>query len=94
MAIASGTAGSSAARVQRYRARRQQGTRCITVHVNKSNLEALIARGHLSEGASQDPAAIKAAIEGVISDVVFEVEAERSTRNQRGKRVTTRHRDA
>ena len=61
------------------------------MHVNKSDLEALIARGHLPEEASQDPAAIKAAIEGLMSDVVFELETERSTRSQLGKRVTTRH---
>ena len=62
--------------------------------VSGSDLEALIARGHLPEEASQDPAAIKAAIEGVIADMIFEMEAERSARNQLGKRVTTRHRDA
>jgi type I restriction enzyme, R subunit len=44
--------------------------------------------------ASHDPAAIKAAIEGLIADAVFELEAERSTRNQLRKRVTPRHRDA
>jgi hypothetical protein len=64
-------------------------TRCITVHVNKSNLEAPIAIGYLPEEASQDPAALKAVIEGVIADLVFELEAERSTRNQLRKRVTT-----
>ena len=62
--------------------------------VSESDLEALIARGHLPEEASQDPAAIKAAIEGVIADMIFELEAERSTRNRIGKRVTTRHRHA
>jgi hypothetical protein len=50
---------------------------------------ALVARSYLPEEASRDPAAIKAAIEGVIADVVFELEAERSSRNQLGKRVTT-----
>ena len=51
---------------------------------------------YLPEGGSRDPAAIKAAIETLetlMSDVVFELETERSTRNH-GKRVTTRHRDA
>ena len=85
---------SSTERSRRHRRRRRDGTRCITVHVNKSDLEALIARGHLLEEASQDPAAIKAAVEGLMSDVVFELETERSNRNQLGKRVTTRKRDA
>ena len=50
------------------------------MHVNKSDLEALIARGHLPEEGRRDPAAIKAAIETLMSDVVFELEAERSAR--------------
>jgi hypothetical protein len=94
MSRASDTARSSSARVQRYRARRRQGTCCITVHVNKSDLEALIARGHLPEEGRRDPAAIKAAIEGLLSDFVFDLETERSARSQVGKRVTTRQRDA
>lgn len=62
--------------------------------VNESDLEALVARSYLPEQSSSDPAAIKAAIESVIADVVFELEAERSTRNQLGKRVNARQRDA
>jgi hypothetical protein len=54
---------------------------------------ALVARGHLPEEASRDPAAIMAAVECLMSDVVFELETERFTRNH-GKRVTARHRDA
>jgi hypothetical protein len=46
------------------------------------------------EEASRDPAAIKTAIEGLMADLVFELEAERSTRNQVGKRVTARDRNA
>ena len=53
-------------------------------------MAALVARGHLPGEASRDPAAIKAAIEGLIADLVFELKAERSARNQLGKRVTTR----
>ena len=33
-------------------------------------------------------------IEVLIADLVFELEAERSTHKRLGKRVTTRHRDA
>jgi len=94
MSIASGAARSSAERTQRHRARRRQGTRCILVDVSESDVAAFVARSYLPEEASRDPAAIKAAIEGVIADVVFELEAERSTRKQLGKPVTTRHRDA
>lgn len=42
----------------------------------------------LPEEASRDPAAIKAAVEGLMADVAFELEAERSTLSLRGKRVT------
>ena len=69
---------SSAARTRRHRERRRQGTRCITVDVNESEVGALVARGYLPEEARGDPVAIKAAIEGVISDLAFELEQERS----------------
>ena len=92
--MASRAARSSAARTQRYRARRRQGTRCIYVDVSEDDVAALVARSYLPEEASRDPAAIRAAIECLMSDVVFELETQRSTRNQLGKRVTTRHRDA
>ena len=39
-------------------------------------MAALVVRSYLPEEASRDPAAIKAAIEGLMSDVVFELEAE------------------
>jgi hypothetical protein len=93
MSIASRAGRSSAARVQHYRARRRQGTRCILIDVSEGDVAALVARSYLPEEASRDPAAIKAAIEGLMSDVVFEVETERSTRNHR-KRVTAPHGDA
>jgi len=78
MSIVSGAFRSSAARTKRYRARRRQGTRCTTVYVNESEVGALVARGYLPEEARGDPVAIKAAIEGVISDLAFELEQERS----------------
>ena len=56
-------------------------------------MAALVARALPGE-ASRDPAAIKAAIQGLIADLVFELKAERSARNRLGKRVTTRDRDA
>ena len=94
MSTVNDTARSSVARTQRYRARRRQGTRCILVDVSETDVAALVARSYLPEEASQDPAAIKAAIEGVIADMVFELEAERCARNQLRKRVTAQRRDA
>lgn len=57
-------------------------------------MAALVVRRYLPEEASRDPAAIKAAIEGLMSDVAFELETERSARNKVEKRVTARQRDA
>ena len=68
----------STERSRRHRQRRRRGTRCITVDVNESEVAALVARGYLPEEARGDPAAIKAAIEGVISDLAFELEQDRS----------------
>jgi hypothetical protein len=65
---------SSAARTGRHRKRRRQGTRCVTVDVNQSERDALVVRGYLSEEERDDGAAIKKAIEGVISDMAFELQ--------------------
>ena len=46
--------------------------------VNEGEVAALVARGYLPEEARSDPAAIKAAIEVVVSDMAFELEQERS----------------
>ena len=81
-------------RTRRYRARRRQGTRCILVDVNETDVAALVSRSYLPEEASRDPSAIKAAIEGLMADVGFELETERFIRNELKKRVTVRHRDA
>jgi hypothetical protein len=68
----------SAERSRRHRQRRRRGTRCITVDVNESEVAALVARGYLPEEARSDAVAIRGAIEGVISDLAFELEQERS----------------
>jgi amidase len=47
-----------------------------------------------SKEVSRDPVAIKEAIEGLMADLVFELEAENSARNQVGKRVTAGDRHA
>jgi hypothetical protein len=66
----------SAARTRRLRARRREGTRCIVVDVNQGELDALVLSGHLSEDERGDGAAIKKAIEGVISDLAFDLHSE------------------
>ena len=79
--MVSGAFRSSAARTKRYRARRHQGTRCTTVYVNESEVGALVAGGYLAEETRGEPAAIKAAIESVISDMAFELQQETSTKS-------------
>jgi hypothetical protein len=46
------------------------------VDVNESEVPALVTRGYLPEADRNDPVAIKAAIESVISDIAFEVKQE------------------
>jgi hypothetical protein len=48
------------------------------VDVNESEVAALVARGYLPEEARGDAAAIKGAIEVVISDMAFELQQETS----------------
>jgi hypothetical protein len=44
------------------------------VDVSGTEVSALVAKGYLPEEVRSDPKAIKAAIEGVISDMAFELE--------------------
>ena len=74
--IATPAERSSAARMTRHRERRRQGTRCVTVEVSQGELDAFVLRGYLGENQRGDGAAIKKAIEGVISDMVFELQSE------------------
>jgi hypothetical protein len=46
------------------------------VDFNQSGRDALVVRGYLSEEERDDGAALKKAIEGVISDMAFELEQE------------------
>ena len=68
--------------MKRHRERRRQGTRCVTVDVNQSEVDALVVRGYLSEEERDNGAAIKKAIEGVISDMVFELQSETAERTR------------
>jgi hypothetical protein len=76
------TSRSSSSRMTRHRERRRQGTRCITVDVSQSERDALVVRGYLSEEERDNGAAIKKAIEGVISDLVFELQSETAERSR------------
>ena len=55
---------------------------CVTVDVNQSELDALVVRGYLSEEERDNGMAIKKAIEGVISDIVFELQSETAERTR------------
>ena len=71
---------SSAARMARHRERRRQGTRCVTVDVSQSERDALVVRGYLAEEEPDHGAALKKAIEGVLSDLVFDLQSETAQR--------------
>ena len=60
--------------------RRRQGTRCVTVDVSQSDRDTLVVRDYLSEEDRDNGAAIKKAIEGLISDLVFELQSETAER--------------
>jgi hypothetical protein len=73
---------SSAARMTRHRERRRRGTRCVTVDVSQGERDALVVRGYLSEEDRDNGAALKKAIEGVISDLVFELQSKSAERTR------------
>ena len=50
--------------------------RCIMVDVSEAETAALIVRGYLESEQRSSGAAIKGAIEGVLSDLDFEVQSE------------------
>ena len=50
--------------------------------VNQSEVDALVVRGYLSEEERDNGAAIKKAIERVISDMVFELQSETAERTR------------
>jgi hypothetical protein len=56
--------------------RSTSATRCVTVDVNRSERDALVVRGYLPWEERDNGAAIKKAIEGVISDMAFELQSE------------------
>ena len=64
----------STERSRRHRKRRRLGTRCIIVDVSELEISALVQKGYLLVEARHDTKAIKGAIEGVISDIAFELQ--------------------
>jgi hypothetical protein len=50
--------------------RHREGTRWVTVALNQSERDALVVRGYLADEERDNGAAIKKAIEGVLSDMV------------------------
>jgi hypothetical protein len=73
---------SSAARMTRHRERRRQGTRCVTVDVSESELDALVVRGYLSEGERINGVALKRAIEAVLCDIELDVQSKTAERSR------------
>ena len=82
MSTSSTATRSSASRTKRHRERRRQGTRCVTVDVNQTERDALVVRGYLSEEDRDNGAAVKKAIECVISDMAFELQSETAERTR------------
>ena len=73
MSTSSAATRSSAHRSRRHRERRRQGTRCVTVDVSQSERDALVVRGYLAEHERGDGAALKKAIEAVLSDIELDL---------------------
>jgi hypothetical protein len=82
MSTSSTATRSSASRTKRHRERRRQGTRCVVVDVNQGELDALVVRGYLTEGERGSGAALKKAIEAVLSDIELDLQSETSERTR------------
>jgi hypothetical protein len=73
---------SSTERSRRHRARRRRGTRCVMVDVSRGELDALVVRGYLPEHERGSGAAIKKAIEAVLSDIELDLQSETAERSR------------
>jgi hypothetical protein len=82
MSTSSTATRSSASRTKRHRERRRQGTRCVVVDVNQGELDALVVRGYLTEGERGSGAALKKAIEAVLSDIELDLQSETAERTR------------
>jgi hypothetical protein len=68
--------------MKHHRERRRQGTRCITIDVSQRERDVLVVRGYLSEEDQDNGAAIKKAIEAVLSDIELDVQSETAERSR------------
>jgi hypothetical protein len=73
---------SSTARTRRHRERRRQGTRCVVVNVRRGEHAALVVRGYLTEEERGSSAALKKAIEAVLSDIELDLQSETAERTR------------
>jgi hypothetical protein len=78
---------------QRLDAVPREERRCRKPNQTAADNEDISLDHAILPGAVVFSSAIKAAIEGLVADLVFDLETERSTRNH-GKRVTAPHGDA
>lgn len=62
------TFSSGARRMARYRKRRRNGLRCITLEIRESEIDTLIRRGRLPSNNRSDTAAIKKALYSWLDD--------------------------
>ena len=72
---------SLAARMTHHPERRRQGTLCVTVNINQSERYALVVRGYLAEEERDNGAALKEAIEAVLSDIELDLQYETAERS-------------
>ena len=72
---------SSASRMKHHRERRRQGTRCITIDVSQSERNALVVRGYLSGEERDSGAALKKAVEAVLSDIELDLQYQTAERS-------------
>jgi hypothetical protein len=82
MSTTAAASRSSAARARRHRERRRRGTRCVTVDVSQSERDALVVRGYLSEEERDNGAAIKKAVEALLSDIELDLQSETAERSR------------
>ena len=68
--------------MKRLRERRLQGTRCVTVDINQSERDALVVRGYLPEHERGSGAALKKAIEAVLSDIELDLQSATAERSR------------
>jgi hypothetical protein len=59
-----------------------QGTRCVVVDVRRGEHAALVVRGYLTEEERGSSAALKKAIEAVLSDIELDLQSETAERTR------------